>query len=731
MGGGGAGSWVGGMTLAGHCILDGMRLFIVLLLGSLAFAADKNRQSNSLQVDSPAGVPVRIEIPVTRGFNADSVRFYEEATRTPIPVKVDYRRPTAWLHFVSTGAKAYVATWDTFGQGETERVAAPAMVGSGDRVTYGRVGVRGKLAVGLYSHAIALDWDNDGDMDLIVASPDRPYNGTFFFRNIGSQAAPLYDSAVYLAPPLKNLAIGDVDGDGRLDATSAGGRWFSDIRRNQFNEPRVFNLKRSYHVGRDDVWLPVDWDGDGKVDLLNGVSDWRDYGWDDAFNSKGEWLRGPLHGYVYFWKNTGTNASASYAEPVKLAIDSYGSPSPQMFRWRASGQADLLIGSFLDTVSVHERGDLTKSKVLPFRMDLEMIEPRVVQWHKDGRPSLLIGEEGGTLTFVENTAPFGTEPAWAAPRSLEQMDPFVKSGSLSRPVAVDWNGDGKLDLVAGNSAGYIEWFENTGTREMPVFTARGYLRAGGAPIRRVAGTNKSVQGPAEAKWGYANPTVVDWDLDGKLDVVVNDIWGEVVWYRGTGDLQELEGARNVEVEWNGPAPKPEWVWWEPVGKQLLTQWRTTPEVVDWDKDGLPDLVMLNHQGYLCLFRRARVDGKLVLRAPERIFVTESGRFLNLANGRAGSSGRRKIDLVDWDGDGDLDLITDSDQGPVWYENRGDLQRAVMVQRGLVTRAPLAGHNPTPNAADWNGDGKLDLLIGGEDGFFYFYDRRFIDARRAQ
>jgi hypothetical protein len=240
-----------------------------------------------------------------------------------------------------------------------------------------------------------------------------------------------------------------------------------------------------------------------------------------------------------------------------------------------------------------------------------------------------------------------------------------------------------------------------------------------------------VQGPAEAKWGYANPTVVDWDLDGKLDVVVNDIWGEVVWYRGTGDLQELEGARNVEVEWNGPAPKPEWVWWEPVGKQLLTQWRTTPEVVDWDKDGLPDLVMLNHQGYLCLFRRARVDGKLVLRAPERIFVTESGRFLNLANGRAGSSGRRKIDLVDWDGDGDLDLITDSDQGPVWYENRGDLQRAVMVQRGLVTRAPLAGHNPTPNAADWNGDGKLDLLIGGEDGFFYFYDRRFIDARRAQ
>jgi len=707
-----------------------MRLLTALLFLGLLSAADKNRQSNALEVDTPGGVPVRLEIPVSRGFSPDSLRLYEETGRKPVPVKVEYRRPSAILYFVSTGARKYLATWDTMGLGETERVAAPAMVGSGDRVTYGRTGVRNKLAVGLYSHAAALDWDGDGDLDLIVASPDRPYNGTYFFRNIGTAADPLFDRAIWLAPALKGLTVGDVDGDGKLDATSAGGRWFSDIRRNGFSQPQQLKLQRDYHVGRDDLWLPVDWDGDGKVDLLNGVSDWRDYGWDDAFNSKGEWLRGPLHGYVYFWKNSGTNAAPKYDTPVKLPIDSYGSPAPQIFKWKATGQPDLLIGSFLDYVTLHQRADLTKSVTLPFRLDLEMIEPRVIQWHKDGRPSLLIGEEGGTLTFVENLAPFGQEPKWATPKSLEQMDPYVKSGSLSRPVGIDWNGDGKLDLVCGNSAGYLEWFENTGTRELPEFTARGYFRADGKPIRRVAGANKSIQGPAEAKWGYSNPTVVDWDMDGKLDILVNDIWGEVVWYRGTGNPQELEPARNIEVEWNGATPKPEWVWWEPKGKQLLTQWRTTPEVVDWDKDGLPDLVMLNHQGYLCLFRRAKKDGKLVLNHPERIFVTEAGRFLNLANGRAGSSGRRKVDLVDWDGDGDLDLLTDSDQGPIWYENRGTVERAVMALRGLTTRAPIAGHNPTPHAADWNGDGKLDLLIGGEDGFFYFYDRRFIDSLRA-
>ena len=120
-------------------------------------------------------------------------------------------------------------------------------------------------------------------------------------------------------------------------------------------------------------------------------------------------------------------------------------------------------------------------------------------------------------------------------------------------------------------------------------------------------------------------------------------------------------------------------------------------------------------------------GELRLMPPERIFVTETGRFLLLAAGRAGSSGRRKIELADWDGDGNLDLITDSDEGPVWYENVGSQAKPVMKARGTVVRAKLAGHNPTPNVADWNGDGRLDVLVGGEDGFFYFFDRRYIEG----
>lgn len=34
------------------------------------------------------------------------------------------------------------------------------------------------------------------------------------------------------------------------------------------------DLPRDYWVGRDDQWFPADWDGDGRIDILAGVSDW-------------------------------------------------------------------------------------------------------------------------------------------------------------------------------------------------------------------------------------------------------------------------------------------------------------------------------------------------------------------------------------------------------------------------------------------------------------------------
>src|SRR5690606_24308425 len=54
---------------------------------------------------------------------------------------------------------------------------------------------------------------------------------------------------------------------------------------------------------RFNQWKYVDWEGDGDKDLLIGVDDWGDYGWDNAYDEQGNWTNGPLHGYVYLIRN--------------------------------------------------------------------------------------------------------------------------------------------------------------------------------------------------------------------------------------------------------------------------------------------------------------------------------------------------------------------------------------------------------------------------------------------
>ena len=85
--------------------------------------------------------------------------------------------------------------------------------------------------------------------------------------------------------------------------------------------------------------------------------------------------------------------------------------------------------------------------------------------------------------------------------------------------------------------------------ETDVSQAKGaeLLEADGREFRILAGESGSIQGPAEAKWGYTTLSVADWDHDGLLDLVVNSIWGKVVWFRneGTAGAAKLAAARGA------------------------------------------------------------------------------------------------------------------------------------------------------------------------------------------
>jgi hypothetical protein len=110
---------------------------------------------------------------------------------------------------------------------------------------------------------------------------------------------------------------------------------------------------------RANMWKYADFDGDGRTDLIIGVGDWTDYGWDNAYNEKGEWIKGPLRGFVYVVRNEGSNDQPKYAKPAKVIaggkdLEVYGWPSPNLADFDGDGDLDLLCGEFLDGFTYFE-----------------------------------------------------------------------------------------------------------------------------------------------------------------------------------------------------------------------------------------------------------------------------------------------------------------------------------------------------------------------------------------
>ncbi|HYH55519.1 MAG TPA: VCBS repeat-containing protein, partial [Anseongella sp.] len=466
-------------------------------------------------------------------------------------------------------------------------------------------------------------------------------------------------------------------------------------------------------------------------------------------DDQGNWTNGPLHGYIYLVENTGNGyLNRGRLQAGGRTLDVYGAPSPNFADFDGDGDLDLICGEFLDKFTWFENtgsrekpayaeGKLLANEEGVIRMDLEMIIPVALDWDGDGHTDLVTGDEDGRVALVRNTGRVKAGmPLFESPRYFMQEADNLKFGALATPFSVDWDSDGDEDLIAGNSAGYIAFIENLDGGNPPSWAPPVLLQAGGEVIRVQAGKNGSIQGPAEAKWGYTTLSVADWDGDALKDVIVNSIWGKVIWYRnaGTEGAPKLDPGLPVKVDWGGqPVPKPEWTWWDPEADMLATQWRTTPYAADWNRDGLTDLIMLDHEGYLSFFRRFRKDGELLLLPGERIFygadssgydnrhaVTDSlPGLLRLNAKKYGGSGRIKFCFADWDNDGLPDLLVNS-TNISWMKNNGVRDgRVQFTNEGMLDTKILAGHTTSPTTVDWNKDGLPDLLAGAEDGHFYY------------
>ena len=135
--------------------------------------------------------------------------------------------------------------------------------------------------------------------------------------------------------------------------------------------------------------------------------------------------------------------------------------------------------------------------------------------------------------------------------------------------------------------------------------------------------------------------------------------------------------------------------------------------MDLDGDGRTDVISGSWPGEIYFFRR-QADGKFAAG------VTLKGRDdrpLNVGSASAAFA-------ADWSGRGKLDLIVGTVLGEVWLipnESKGK-ELVFGTPRRLEAdgkEIKLSG-DAAPAVADWDGDGKLDLIVGADDGSVVWY-----------
>jgi hypothetical protein len=139
---------------------------------------------------------------------------------------------------------------------------------------------------------------------------------------------------------------------------------------------------------------------------------------------------------------------------------------------------------------------------------------------------VLYGKGDGTFRKAEVLKGTDGKPLIIPTKGDQQLTEKI----CTRPFAVDWDGDGHLDLVVGNFSGTFYWFKGQGKGKF--LPKPQLIKAGGEPLR--------------IKGAHSDPFVIDLDGDGSLDLVSGSSDGGVYWAQnkaGKGKMPDLKPFR--------------------------------------------------------------------------------------------------------------------------------------------------------------------------------------------
>lgn len=215
------------------------------------------------------------------------------------------------------------------------------------------------------------------------------------------------------------------------------------------------------------------------------------------FNKNGapDLVIGNYAGDILVVPNSGNRQAPAYAQPStyeRVKINLAGKrPWGNLFApcevdWDKDGKTDLLIGEgsysanavyvlLNQSAASTPKFDDEHRYYLCYGDGREQLVPTVADWNNDGLPDVLVGDRKGTVGVYVNSP--GWKPGTELP--LYQMIKFGNKdsvGSAVAPHAADYNGDGLFDLIMGKGNGRISLAINKGTPGQPKFDGEAEMR---------------------------------------------------------------------------------------------------------------------------------------------------------------------------------------------------------------------------------------------------------------
>ena len=256
-----------------------------------------------------------------------------------------------------------------------------------------------------------------------------------------------------------------------------------------------------------------------------------------------------------------------------------------------------------------------------------------------------------------------------------------------KPAFVDLDADGDLDILSGAFNGSFYYYENTGTASAPNYAA---------PLTNPFGLTDTAQD--------STVSMADIDADGDLDLISGNLNDGFLLFSRNDGTATAPAFGNFSVNPFGLTA---------AGTQSEPRW------VDIDNDNDYDLLVGNTQNTWFYFENIGT-------AAVASYGPRQTNPLGLSNDGA----RNTASFVDFDQDGDLDLFVGrQNSGTIfYYENTGTASVPNFPGRiGNPFGYSGSFSNTTPELADIDNDGDIDLLLGNISNNFRYFENTLFDG----